>query len=405
MYMKTIRMILVAAACLAAASCEKPSGVSENAHDAQLKAVVEQYVPGVIYKIYGNLADASEQLYTKIAAMKEAGTYTQAQIDGVCTTFLEARKWWEQSEAFLYGAATTYGIDPHIDSWPLDKDKLAKSLSNAETIADLAQDGAGAVDEVGAASLGFHGIEFIFFREGKNRTAAELNAEEDDEAFSGRHVTGKSEIIFAVAVAEDLRNYCFELQAAWDPACPEARRTMVEDELELNTTMVNGLTYGENLLKTGQAGSTYRGWPEAVSGILVAGCSNICNEVANTKIGTAHYVSSSDYDPDYIESPYSKKSYEDFKDNILSIQYSLYGAQGAAAPLGNSIASFLKNNGWGKADAMQSALVAAIKSLDDAMAKGAFVDNPSSAEAGVCIDRINELDALLNEAADWISKL
>ncbi len=403
--MKAIRIILVAAACLAAASCEKPSGVSENAHDAQLKAAVEQYVPGVIYKIYGNLADASEQLYAKIAAMKEADTYTQAQIDGVCTTFLEARKWWEQSEAFLYGAATTYGIDPHIDSWPLDKDKLAKSLSNAETIADLAQDGAGAVDEVGAASLGFHGIEFIFFREGKNRTAAALNAEEDDEAFSGRHVTGKSEIIFAAAVAEDLRNYCFELQAAWDPACPEARRTMVEDELELNTTMVNGLTYGENLLKTGQAGSTYRGWPEAVSGILVAGCSNICNEVANTKIGTAHYVSSSDYDPDYIESPYSKKSYEGFKDNILSIQYSLYGAQGATAPLGNSIASFLKNNGWGKADAMQSALAASIKSLDDAMAKGAFVDNPSSAEAGVCIDRINELDALLNEAADWISKL
>ena len=33
---------------------------------------------------------------------------------------------WEQSEAFLYGAATAYGIDPHIDSWPLDKDKLAK---------------------------------------------------------------------------------------------------------------------------------------------------------------------------------------------------------------------------------------------------------------------------------------
>ena len=135
MYMKTIRIILVAAAFLAAASCEKPSDVSENAHDAQLKAAVEQYVPGVIYKIYGNLADASEQLYTKIAAMKEAGTYTQAQIDGVCTTFLEARKWWEQSEAFLYGAAKTYGIDPHIDSWPLDKDKLAKSLSNAETIA------------------------------------------------------------------------------------------------------------------------------------------------------------------------------------------------------------------------------------------------------------------------------
>jgi len=403
--MKKIRSILLIAACVMAAACEKNPAVLENEQDKELKAAVEQYVPGVIYKIYGNLADASEQLYDQLAVMKTAESYTQAQIDQVCTTFLEARKWWEQSEAFLYGAATSYGIDPHIDSWPLDKDKLAKSLSNAETIADLDEEGAGAVDEVGAASLGFHGIEFIFFRDGKNRTAAALNGKEDDEAFAGRNVTGKSEIIFATAVAEDLRNYCFELQAAWDPSCPASRKEMVEDELELNTTMDSGLTYGENLLQTGNAGSTYRNWQEAAASILVAGCSNICNEVANTKIGTAHYVSSSDYNPDYIESPYSKKSYQDFKDNILSIQYSLYGAQGAASANKASIAAFLKNNNWPKAGELESALVASVKSLDDAMVKGAFVDNPTSPEAENCITKINALDALLNEAADWISKL
>lgn len=403
--MKKIRTLLLIAASVMAAACDKTPAVTENGQDKELKAAVEQYVPGVIYKIYGNLADASEQLYDQLAAMKAADIYTQAQIDQVCSTFLEARKWWEQSEAFLFGAATSYGIDPHIDSWPLDKDKLAKSLSNAETIADLDEEGAGAVDEVGAASLGFHGIEFIIFRDGRNRSAAALNGQEDDEAFAGRTVSGKSEIIFATAVAEDLRNYCFELQVAWDPACPASRKEMVEEELELNTTMDSGLTYGENLLQTGNAGSTYRNWQEAAASILVAGCSNICNEVANTKIGTAHYASSSDYDPDYIESPYSKKSYQDFKDNILSIQYSLYGAQGAASANNASIASFLKNNKWAKADELETTLAAAVQSLDEAMAKGAFVDNPTSPEAENCIGRINALDALLNEAADWISKL
>lgn len=402
---KICNLLLAAAFILSAASCNSLDPSAETQQDKALKAAVEQYVPGVIYKIYGNLADASETLYNQLSAMKASGSFTQSQIDQVCATFLEARKWWEQSEAFLYGAATAYGIDPHIDSWPLDKDKLAKSLSNAETIADLDEEGAGAVDEVGAASLGFHGIEFIIFRDGKNRTAAALNGIEDDEAFAGRNVSGKSEIIFAAAVAEDLRNYCFELQAAWDPDCPAQRVALVEDELEMNTTMDSGLTYGENLLETGNAGSTYRNWPEAISSILVAGCSNICNEVANTKIGTAHYVSSSDYDPDYIESPYSKKSYQDFKDNILSIQYSLYGAQGAVSAGSASIAAFLKDNKWDKVDELESALAAAVKSLDDAMAKGAFVDNPTSAEAETCIMRINELDALLNDAADWISKL
>lgn len=403
--MKKIRIVLFVAACVMAAACEKSPVDTVSEQDKELKAAVEQYVPGVIYKIYGNLADETDKLYNQLSAMKESGSFTQSQIDQACTTFLDARKWWEQSEAFLFGAATAYGIDPHIDSWPLDKDKLAKSLSNAETIADLDEEGAGAVDEVGAASLGFHGIEFIIFRDGKNRTAAALNAVEDDEAFAGRNVTGKSEIIFATAVAEDLRNYCFELQAAWDPDCPAARVTLVEDELELNTTMDSGLTYGENLLQTGNAGSTYRNWQEAVASILVAGCSNICNEVANTKIGTAHYASSSDYDPDYIESPYSKKSYQDFKDNILSIQYSLYGAQGASSANNASIAAFLKKNKWTQADALESALAAAVKSLDDAMAKGAFVDNPTSQEAENCITKINALDALLNDAADWISKL
>jgi predicted small secreted protein len=405
---KNLMIGALALAALTLASCNKDPKVDNDltSQEKALKAAVETYVPNVIYNIYGHLADETESLYEQLSALKEKDTYAQSDIDAICETFLSARKWWEQSEAFLYGAATAYGIDPHIDSWPLDKDKLAKSLSNAETIADLDAEGAGAVDEVGAASLGFHGIEFIIFRDGANRTAAALNGVEDDEAFAGRNVKGSDEVIFAAAVAEDLRNYCFELQVAWNPEAPEARAALVEDELEMNTTMDSGQTYGENLLGTGNAGSTYRNWPEAVSSILVAGCSNICNEVANTKIGTAHYVNSSDYDPDYIESPYSKKSYQDFKDNILSIQYSLYGGQGLNAPAAASIMKFLQDNGWEKASQLESALKAAVASLDACLASGkAFVDDPSAEVAETAIVKINALDALLNEAADWISKL
>ena len=403
---KLIGVLAVAAATLLSCNKDPKADAGLTAQEKALKAAVEGYVPGVIYKIYDNLADETETLYNQLSDLKKKDTYTQADIDRICVTFLSARKWWEQSEAFLYGAATAYGIDPHIDSWPLDKDKLAKSLSNAETIADLDEDGAGAVDEVGAASLGFHGIEFIIFRDGKNRTAAAISGVEDDEAFAGRSVTGKSEVIFAVAVAEDLRNRCFELQAAWDPDCPADRLALVEDELELPTAMDSGLTYGENLLQTGKAGSTYRNWPEAVSSILVAGCSNICNEVANTKIGTAHYVNSKEYDPNYIESPYSKNSYEDFKDNILSIQYSLYGGQGLDKAASASIMQFVKDNGWAKASSLESALKDAVASLDACLASGkAFVDDPTAPVAETAIVKINALDALLNEAADWIAKL
>lgn len=416
---KTFKLLAAAASvavCLAAfSSCDdkddnKTSELSSE--EAAIKAAVEEYVPNVIYKIYGNLADETESLNEQLAALKDAfkkdpNSVSQADIDKACRTFLSARSWWEQSEAFLYGAATQFGIDPHIDSWPLDKDKLAKSLSNAVTIADLDEEGAGAVDEVGAASLGFHGIEFILFRDGTSRKIADLKGNETDEAFADYSVSGVSEIIFASAVAEDLMNYCFELQVSWDPDAPADRRELVEDELELNTTVAGSdISYGENLLLTGKAGSTYKTWPEAAAKILIAGCSNICNEVANTKIGTAHYVNGEEYDPDYIESPYSKKSYQDFKDNILSIQYSLYGAAGATSASSKSLMIFLKSKGYANASALESDLKAAIASLDECLASGvAFVDDPTAAVAEKAIVAINKLDGDLNDAADWISKL
>jgi len=407
--MKKIFAILAFAAIAAVSfsSCNKDDDNSSDglsSEETALKAAVNEYVPGVIYEIYGNLADATSDLYEQISALKEAGvsSLTDAKIASVCEKFLEARAWWEKSEAFLFGAASNYGIDPHIDSWPLDKDKLAKELSNATVIADLDEEGAGAVDEVGTANLGFHGIEFILFRDGAARTAAALQADETDEAFSSYSVSGADELIFATAVAEDLRNYCWELQVAWDPNAPKDRVEYVEDELELNTTMDSGLTYGENLLSAAEAGSTYSTWQRAVSSILVAGCSNICSEVANSKIASAY----NGEDLDYIESPYSKKSYLDFYNNIQSIVYTLYGSNGASKPSSKCLYSVMKNNDYSGLSALKSALDAAVSSLQACLDSGkAFVDDTHAACAGTAIEKLNALDAELNKAAEWVEQL
>ena len=400
-----IKLFLMAAAGMLVLSCGgNKIDTGLTAEERAMKAAVEEYVPGVIYDVYGKLADETEALYNQLTAMKNASGVSAAQVNTACATFLSARSWWEKSEAFLFGAATNYGIDPHIDSWPLDLDALANALSNAGAISALDAEGAAAVGYVGASALGFHGIEFILFRDGAARDAACFSAAYNDEALGA---DGKTELIFATAVAEDLRNYCFELQAAWDPDCPADRVALVEDELELNTAMDSGLTFGENLLRAGEAGSTYRTWQYAVSSILVAGCSNICNEVANTKIGTAYYAAADDAEAqDYIESPYSKKSYVDFKDNILSIQYILYGGNGATAASRTSLMSFLKDHGYAKAAELESALKAAVASLDACINSGvAFVDDKKAAVAGTAIEKINALDGLLNDAADWVAKL
>ena len=111
-----------------------------------------------------------------------------------------------------------------------------------------------------------------------------------------------------------------------------------------------------------------------------------------------------DYDPDYIESPYSKKSYQDFKDNILSIQNTLYGGRDASAPAANSILTLLKDLGYADASAIQTKLDAAVKALKDCQSKGAFVKIYADSSVQTAMDAVSDLDDELNKAAEWIVK-
>ncbi|MBQ9660058.1 MAG: imelysin [Bacteroidales bacterium] len=397
--------LAVAALGLAATSCEDSKnnqlgGLTEN--EKEMKAIAGQYVPNVIYSIYGDLAKESGELYDLLAAAAEDGAdqLTQARIDAICAKFLQARQSWEESEAFLFGAATDFGIDPHIDTWPLDVDGLATELANAEKVAALAgEDGiAYAAAKLGQELLGFHGIEFVLFRDGKNRTVAALQGKEDHEAFGGKNVTGEQELIYAAAVAGDLRDNCYRLCVSWNPNAPKAYVDRCE-ELEVATTVTGSdLTYGENLLGAAEAGSSYKTWQSAMASILVAGCSNICAEVADVKMGNAH----TGEDVNYIESPYSKKSFQDFIDNILSIQYSLYGAAGASSAQPHSLMAFFKEQGYSNANAIQSALDASLAALRACQQKGAFVDIYKDASVQTAMDEISALDDEINKAADWI---
>ena len=410
--MKKIFMyaMLFAACSMGMVSCSSDddnnndNGLAEK--EQAMQAITGQYVNNVVFPIYKSLAAQTSTLYDQLVSAKakyRAGTLTQADIDQVCTTFIAARSAWESSEAFLYGAATDFGIDPHIDTWPLDRTALAKALSSKEIIDDLDDLDDGGIDNaralVGEQQLGFHGIEFIIFRDGKNRTLAALQAMETDEAFSGRDISGEQELIFAAAVAGDLRDKCFQLEVSWlGGEAPKAHQERVE-ECEFPTTVAGGdASYGENMLNATKAGSTLATWRGVMSTILVAGCSNICAEVAGQKIGQAYLGT----DPDYIESPYSQRSYYDFFDNISSIQYSLYGNQGTTATA-NSIMAYLQKYNATMAADLTASLDTALAALATAKAGTPFVTDSHSTNAKNAMDAINALDEKLNEAASWIA--
>lgn len=375
-----------------------------------LKSASTDYVNDVIYPTYGNLATQTGLLYEQLNAVKEKfkadpSSVSQNDIDQICSTFLEARSYWEETEAFLYGAATDFGIDPHIDTWPLDLDGLVTELKNSDKIAQLDNGNEGiayAANKLGQELLGFHGIEFIIFRNGQNRDVNSLLGNDPDLISSyGANISGREELIYATAVAGDLRDRCYQLNVAWNPDAPQEQKTRVIDECELQYTVGSGqLTYGENMLIAGQAGSTYTTWRQVASTILTSGCQNISNEVYSQKMGNAYNGS----DPNYIESPYSHRSFYDFKDNILSIQHSLYGNVDNDLTKENSLMGYLKKYNPTIASELETSLQEAFNALDACIATGVeFGDNPTADYVKTAIDAIQNLDSNLSRASQWIA--
>lgn len=396
---KIFTLISIAAvSLLALTSCEKENGKSGlTTYENTIKTAAEKYVSGVIYDIYGKLAVAGAQVCDDIQSLKEKGVngISQADIDKACSDFLTARAYWEASEAFLFGAATDFSIDPHIDSWPLDRKALANNLSNERVIEALGEEGIDAISQLGETALGFHGIEFVLFRDGANRSVAALKANETAAEFAGTGVGGEQELIYAAAVAEDLKLRLFQLNVSWNPAAPQAQKDAVEDA-ELNCT-VNGLdnTYGQDMLGAAAAGSTYASWQLVAKTVLSAGCAGITDEVASTKMGQAH----NGEDVNYIESPYSKNSFTDFKNNILSVQYSLYGSYGATTAASDSFMAFLEKYHAANATALKTALAGALAKLDICIKSGHFVDDYKASYVGDAIDAVDALTVALEAAA------
>ena len=397
----------------------------EDLKQEEMKSLTEKYVNDVVYPTYDQLAGATESLYGKIEAMRNglaAGTLTQSQIDDVCKTFLEARAWWEKSEAWLYGPAENWGIDPHIDTWPLSRNGLATFLrDNRSSIFAPGFDVEEAIEAVSSNNnedswLGFHGLEFVLFRDGANRTVADFEGEETASEFAGTGVDGALELDFALAVAGDLRDHCYWLQVAWNEDAPQARRDRVAAR---GWTLTDNNGYYTGYALTNPAsGMPYTSRRNAVSTIINAGCMNIAQEVADQKMGqvwrcaTGNAVTGGEEpdSPDYIESPYSHKSFQDFYDNIVSIKNALYGNIDAATYDGSSIMAYLNKHNPDLAASIQSGLDASFSALDVCLQGRAFVEiayGGTDAElknVENAMNAINSLNEALAEADDWITK-
>ena len=386
-------MLLVAAATSMTSCNQTGKSDVESPKETALKAAMTPYVDNTVVATYKSLADATVTLYNNCETIFEnfeAGKLSEADVAAAAKSWTDARRYWELSEAFLFGPAANHNIDPHIDSWPLDKDGIEAMLGNAEQMKQIEEQGADYVgDKLGYGLLGFHAIEYMLY--------ANDNADKSNVRYHDISTYTRAELVYLVAVAEDLRNQTVALEASWagkDNVSEEKQAILEEAEIDYGVEFSKG--YGSYMKVA--TGGTYATYQEAAEE-LIQGCIDIADEVGNTKIGRPN-TATSEEDRNYIESPYALNSIEDFQDNIRSIQNAYCGSQAGDASVSDYIKSVDANLDAECRKAIEDAINAIGQIAEpfalDANAKGAAATNAVKVVGTDLVNVLNKVNAKLS---------
>ena len=376
---KTMVIMAITSSLLSCSNNDEPNLSNEpSAKEQALQAAILPYINNTIIPTYKGMADNAILMSEACNEMLEAfenGILSSDMVKKAGNYWNYSRDYWEKSEAFLFGAAADYNIDPHIDSWPLDKNAMDQLLIQ------LRKGNSWNVENLGYGLLGFHAVEYLLY---------ELS---EDSNFSLTHNLDYTleELIYLCGVAEDLRNQCIYLEASWagiDNISKEKQEILEDAELEPSRN------YGWMMINAGQAGSTYKTYQEAAEE-LIQGCIDIADEVGNTKIGRPH-LGSSEEDRNYIESPYSLNSIADFTGNIHSIRNAYCGSNSGDV----SVSDYIRSVNPDLDDRVKNQIelsVRAIQAIPEPFAKSAKGATAGEAVKIVGTDLVDILEEVMTE--------
>lgn len=279
---KPVRALVAAAAAASLFACfESGSDAPEdNAYDAA--PILSDLGEKVILATYADLSAKSLGLSAAVADFD--ADPSEANLEKARDAWKAARRPWEQAEGFLFGPVDSKGIDPSIDSWPLNAADLDGVLASGDALTKAY------VDALGDDVKGFHTIEYLLFG----------NTPETGEPKAAADVTVRQREFLRAATASFADRTAL-LHSSWAPS-------------------------GENFLANLKAigpGKLYASQSAALQEI-VNGMIGICGEVGDTKI--AEPFKSGDRKDE--ESSFSDNSNQDFADNIRSIRNLYLGEYG-----------------------------------------------------------------------------
>lgn len=255
--------------------------------DIDAAGILSDVAHNVILETYRDLDGKAEALSAAVARFRASGE--EEDLVGARRAWKDARRPWEQSEAFLFGPVESKGIDPSIDSWPVNKADLDGVLgSDAELTGEY-------IDAQEGTLKGFHTMEYLLFGAGSPKAAS---------AFTDR------ELDYLAAATQSFAGAVSALRSSWEP---------------------DGDDYVNAFADAGEDGSIYPSRRGAMQELL-NGMIGICDEVASGKINGPF----SQGDRSLEESRFSDNSNQDFADNIRSVRNLYLGRYGGAAGAGVS---------------------------------------------------------------------
>ncbi|MDE0399105.1 MAG: hypothetical protein OXL96_15005 [Candidatus Poribacteria bacterium] len=248
---------------------DEPDYSQAAAFDAS--TMLNDFANTVVLATYTELDSKAGELLAAVKTL--AADTSQANLQKAQQAWKATRKPWEQSESFLFGPVDTQGLDPALDSWPVDHVNLQSVL---ESDAALTVDFVSGLEDT---QKGFHTIEFLLFRDGDQRKASDIT---------------KRELAYLVSTTENLKESTSQLRLAWAP---------------------EGENFSNTVAQAGAGSAVYPSQNAAVQE-MINGMIVIADEVANGKISDPYNES----DTTLVESQFSFNSISDFQDNIRGIQ-------------------------------------------------------------------------------------
>jgi len=337
--------ILITIFFLGVTSCSKDD--DPITPEADYTDILNNTGENVILKTYEDLANKAQALFTATQALEN--NPTSANLEGAKAAWVAARSPWEQSEGFLFGPVDQEGLDPSLDSWPVNVIDLNNVLasSNALTVAFLAQ-------QEGTLK-GFHTIEFLLWGENSNKQVSDFTTREYE---------------YLAAAAGALNADAQELYNLWKP---------------------DGGNFISNILNAGNGSQVYVSQKSALEEITNA-LIIIADEVGNGKINDPFVQQ----DLTLEESRFSANSKADFADNMRSIK-NIYTGRFGSFGNGKSLSEIIsEKNSAVHAEVSQKidAAISAIENIPGTFSDAVF-NNPSSVQTAQTA--VRDLQTVLEE--------